>query len=263
MGCLSVRTVDEVIIANKIKNKDNMIIFDEEQKFKLNVHALIKAIESKNSDPEQIKDNIEELFNNSLKNKQKNINKGEIIQKISEIFISYLSPLSVNNEKKVKNIINLIYEKNQNLDDFKEYLINIYEEINDYSKLKKEEENKISNYFIRILEKNEKIINNKDKLINQYKDNSIIKYEDFAKIIKQYEIVLEPIIMDYLLYKMKCGLPLDGDLSLGDLDIKIFIDYLDQIEDKSIVIDNYNEKENIGENNNNKIGIDLKNKTIE
>ena len=69
--------------------------------------------------------------------------------------------------------------------------------------------------------------------------------------------------MDYLLYKMKCGLPLDGDLSLGDLDIKIFIDYLDQIEDKSIVIDNYNEKENIGENNNNKIGIDLKNKTIE
>ena len=100
MGCLSVRTVDEVIIANKIKNKDNMIIFDEEQKFKLNVHALIKAIESKNSDPEQIKDNIEELFNNSLKNKQKDINKGEIIQKISEIFISYLSPLSVNNEKK-------------------------------------------------------------------------------------------------------------------------------------------------------------------
>ena len=263
MGCLSVRTVDEVIIANKIKNKENMNIFDEEQKFKLNVHALIKAIESKNNDPEQIKNNIEELFNNSLKNKQKNINKGEIIQKISEIFISYLSPLSVNNEKKVKNIINLIYEKNQNLDDFKEYLINIYEEINDYSKLKKEEENKISNYFIRILEKNEKIINNKDKLINQYKDNSIIKYEDFAKIIKQYEIVIEPIIMDYLLYKMKCGLPLDGDLSLGDLDIKIFIDYLDQIEDKSIVIDNYNEKENIGENNNNKIGIDLKNKTIE
>jgi len=263
MGCLSVRTVDEVIIANKIKNKENMNIFDEEQKFKLNVHALIKAIESKNNDPEQIKNNIEELFNNSLKNKQKNINKGEIIQKISEIFISYLSPLSVNNEKKVKNIINLIYEKNQNLDDFKEYLINIYEEINDYSKLKKEEENKISNYFIRILEKNEKIINNKDKLINQYKDNSVIKYEDFAKIIKQYEIVIEPIIMDYLLYKMKCGLPLDGDLSLGDLDIKIFIDYLDQIEDKSIVIDNYNEKENIGENNNNKIGIDLKNKTIE
>jgi len=263
MGCLSVRTVDEVIIANKIKNKDNMNIFDEEQKFKLNVHALIKAIESKNNDPEQIKNNIEELFNNSLKNKQKNINKGEIIQKISEIFISYLSPLSVNNEKKVKNIINLIYEKNQNLDDFKEYLINIYEEINDYSKLKKEEENKISNYFIRILEKNEKIINNKDKLINQYKDNSIIKYEDFAKIIKQYEIVLEPIIMDYLLYKMKFGLPLDGDLSFDDLDIKIFIDYLDQIEDKSIAIDNYNEKENIGENNNNKIGIDMKNKTNE
>ena len=262
MGCLSVRTVDEVIIANKIKNKDNMIIFDEEQKFKLNVHALIKVIESKNNNPEQIKDNIEEVFNNSLKNKQKNINKGEIIQKISEIFISYLSPLSVNNEKKVKNIINLIYEKNQNLDDFKEYLINIYEEINDYSKLKKEEENKISNYFIRILEKNEKIINNKDKLINQYKDNSIIKYEDFAKIIKQYEIVIEPIIMDYLLYKMKCGLPLDG-LSLDDLDIKIFIDYLDQIEDKSIAIDNYNEKENIGENNNNKIGIDMKNKTNE
>ena len=131
MGCLSVRTVDEVIIANKIKNKENMNIFDEEQKFKLNVHALIKVIESKNNNPEQIKDNIEEVFNNSLKNKQKDINKGEIIQKISEIFISYLSPLSVNNEKKVKNIINLIYEKNQNLDDFKEYLINIYEEIND------------------------------------------------------------------------------------------------------------------------------------
>ena len=165
-------------------------------------------------------------------------------------------------KKKVKNVINLIYEKNQNIDDFKEYLINIYEEINDYSKLKKEEKNKISNYFIRILEKNEKIIDNKDKLINQYKDNSIIKYEDFAKIIKQYEIVLEPIIMDYLLYKMKCGLPLDG-LSLDDLDIKIFIDYLDQIEDKSIAIDNYNEKENIGENNNNKIGIDMKNKTNE
>ena len=226
MGCLSVRTVDEVIIANKIKNKDNMIIFDEEQKFKLNVHALIKVIESKNNNPEQIKDNIEEVFNNSLKNKQKNINKGEIIQKISEIFISYLSPLSVNNEKKVKNIINLIYEKNQNIDDFKEYLINIYEEINDYSKLKKEEENKISNYFIRILEKNEKIINNKDKLINQYKDNSIIKYEDFAKIIKQYEIVLEPIIMDYLLYKMKCGLSLETN-TYDNFNVKQrFEDYL-------------------------------------
>ena len=169
-----------------------------------------------------------------------------MIQNISNIFIDYLKPLSSHNKEMIKNLINKIYSKNKNIKSFKQFLLKIYEDINDYHNLKKEEE-KISNFIIKSLEKNEKIKNLNYELKKEYQYNNIIRFEDFAKIIKINEIVLEPSIMHYLLYKMKYGLSLNGDLSLNDLNIKIFLDYLEQVENKKDLNQNNSEKDSKGE----------------
>ena len=246
MGCLSIRTIDEskkIITVNQ--NLKKRIIFNEEQKLQLGIYALINNLETKHSNSEIIKEKIEKVFKNLPEKKEKDIKQEEMIQNISNIFIDYLKPISAHNQMMIKNLINTIYSKNKNINNFKQYLIKIYEDINDYKNLKEEE--KISNFIIKSLGKNDNIMNFKFELEKEYNYNNFIRYEDFARIIKLNEIVLEPIIMHYLLYKMKYGLSLDEDLSLYDLDIKILLYYLDKI--KKDLNDNNTEKGSIGEKN--------------
>jgi len=225
---------------------------DEEIIYNLNLHILIKNLESKNIEQEKIQNSIKEQFNNI---KEEEIKKDEIIEKITNIFIEYLKPINNKNIEKIKNIMISIYENSQKPKDFKNFLIDGLENINNYKKIKVEEKNKIDNFIIKSLQKNEKIKNKREELKNKYKkDNYIINYIDFTKIVKENNIEMDKLIFEYLLYKMKCGLSLDGNLSLDNLNFKVFIDFLDKIEDEN----DLKEEKSIIDKNKENIGINLK-----
>ena len=225
---------------------------DEEIIYNLNLHILIKNLESKNIEQEKIQNSIKEQFNNI---KEEEIKKDEIIEKITNIFIEYLKPINNKNIENIKNIMTSIYENNLKPKDFKNFLIDALENINNYKKIKVEEKNKIDNFIIKSLQKNEKIKNKREELKNKYKkDNYIINYIDFTKIVKENNIEMDKLIFEYLLYKMKCGLSLDGNLSLDNLNFKVFIDFLDKIEDEN----DLKEEKSIIDKNKENIGINLK-----
>lgn len=206
---------------------DNFEEINEETSFDLNnIHILIKNLESKNIEPETIKNSIEKEFKEI---KEDNIKKDDLIEKISNIFIEYLKPINNQNKEQVKYIIKLLYENYKELKDFKKILQESLENINNYNKIKGKEKNNINNSIIKSLHKNEKIINKKEELKKQYKKNNyIVKYNDFIQIIKENNIEMDKLLFEYLLYEMKCGLSLDGELSLENLNIKIFLDFLDK-----------------------------------
>ena len=225
---------------------------DEEIIYNLNLHILIKNLESKNIEQEKIQNSIKEQFNNI---KEEEIKKDEIIEKITNIFIEYLKPINNKNIEKIKNIMISIYENSQKPKDFENFLIDALENINNYKKIKVEEKNKIDNFIIKSLQKNEKIKNKREELKDKYKkDNYIINYIDFTKIVKENNIEMDKLIFEYLLYKMKCGLSLDGNLSLDNLNFKVFIDFLDKIEDEN----DLKEEKSIIDKNKENIGINLK-----
>ena len=225
---------------------------DEEIMYNLNLHILIKNLESKNIEQEKIQNSIKEQFNNI---KEEEIKKDEIIEKITNIFIEYLKPINNKNIEKIKNIMISIYENSQKPKDFENFLIDALENINNYKKIKVEEKNKIDNFIIKSLQKNEKIKNKREELKDKYKkDNYIINYIDFTKIVKENNIEMDKLIFEYLLYKMKCGLSLDGNLSLDNLNFKVFIDCLDKIEDEN----DLKEEKSIIDTNEENIGINLK-----
>ena len=127
MGCFTANTIDDGknIKANNIiyKNKDkeseqkrrNDIASDlnesddsEEKKrrekeniLNINLHILIKNLEAKKVNPEEIKEKIENLFDSLLEKKEEEFNKDEMLEKVFNVFIDYLKPIS---DKNIKNI---------------------------------------------------------------------------------------------------------------------------------------------------------------
>ena len=212
--------------------------------FLIELHILIKNLEAKKIKLEAIKEKVEEVFTKLTENKEKII-KEEIIEKISNIFIEYLKPINAQNTESIKEIIESLYDKNKtednNLDSVKNYLLDVLENIHDYYSLKEEDEKKIDDYIINKLKENVKIKNKKEELKNQYKDNNyIIKYLDFTKIVKENNIIIDNLAIEYLIYKMKNGLPLDKELYLDDLNFNVFNYYLNKIE-----VENNNIKESM------------------
>ena len=241
----------------------------KEKQFKMNLHILIKNLESKQIEREIIKTKIDEEFS-----KKKDLQKDDVIEIASNIFINYLQPLNNQNKQAINNLVKECYERNtspedNNLENLKTFFLDVLENITDYKTLKKEDENKIDEYIIKVLKYNEKILKNKDKLKEKNKDNNyIIKYEEFTNIVKDNQIIMDDLAMDYLLYKMKYGLSLDGAMTLDNLNYKIFIDFLnkgDSIKDQDDKNEQQDKKDNEKESNNdnkNKFGYDLKNDTF-
>lgn len=291
MGCFTANTIDDGknIKANNIiyKNKDkeseqkkrNDIASDlnesddsEEKKrrekeniLNINLHILIKNLEAKKVNPEEIKEKIENLFDSLLEKKEEEFNKDEMLEKVFNVFIDYLKPINDKNIKNVKYIINLLYENNSNPNNFSQNIFDILENINDYRNLEKKDEDKIAEYIIKKLGENNKIQNAKDKIKKIYKKNNyIIDYKNFTKIVKDNSIFIDNLAMEYLIYKMKCGLPLDEELLIDNLNLKVFLDFLDKSSEINEMNDNDKEKESnflkesVLDNNCEKIGIVFK-----
>ncbi len=292
MGCFSTKTLEssdeqkKIIEANAIKkernskeskgngneneiNKNSEIMKiddieeknrkEEEKNLFIKLHILIKNFEVKQLNPKDIEEKLEVLFDLLLKNKEE-FKREDMIDKVSNFFIDYLKPINKKNSENVRNILNSLYEKDKNPNIFSQYLYEALEKINDYSKLGEEQENKIDDYITNNLNQNTNIQNRKYELKKMYeKSNYIIKYNDFTQIIKNFNIELDNLVIEYLLYKMKYGLPLDGNYSLDNLKFQVFLDYLDK-SNKIDISESNLLKESVIDNRIEQIGIVYKNK---
>ena len=204
----------------------------KEKQFKFNLHILVKNLESKQIEREIIKKKFEETFEDLSKNTD--FKKDDVMEKISNIFINYLNPLNKNNKDTINNLIKELYERtikpnDKDLDILKSFIFDVLDNVINYKYLIKEDEEKIDDYIIEVLKYNKKIIENKEKLKEIQKNNNyIIKYEEFTNIVIEYQIFMENLAIEYLLYKMKFGMSLDEDKTLDSLNFKIFLDYLDK-----------------------------------
>lgn len=229
---------------------------EEEKNIFLNVHILMKNLEVKINDSKDAKEKLKNIFDTLLENVER-FKVEVMIEKISNFFIDYLKPINEENSVSVKNILNSLYVKDRNPNLFSEYL---YEALKNFNgKLGEVEETKIDDYIKKNLNKNKEIQKRKDELKQNRKKNYIIKYNDFIQIVKEYNINMDNLVFEFLLYKMKCGLPLNEKYSLDDLNFKIFLNYLDR-SNELVIKESNTLKESVIDNKIEKIGIEFKNK---
>ena len=242
----------------EIKEMEDKKEKKEETNIFLKVHILMKNLEVKITDSKDVKEKLKKIFDTLLE-KIEEFKVEVMIEKVTNFFIEYLKPINKKNYESVKNILNSLYEKDKNPNFFSEYLYEAFGNLSDFGKLGEVEETKIDDYIIKNLNKNEEIQKRKNELKQNRKKSYIINYNDFAQIVKDYNINMDNLVLEYLLYKMKYGLPLNEKYSLDDLNFKIFFDYLDKSNELDIKESDFlkgSELDNKIEN----IGIEFKNK---
>ena len=201
MGCFSTRTLDESenhikdnnkkkdINQNNNQKQKNDIASDlnisedlgdkkrkeEEKKLYKNIYIIKKNLEAKNVNSQEIKNEMNKLFDILLKEKKEDFNKDEMIEKVLNILIDYLKPITNKNIKNIKSVLISLYEKAKSLKDFSQDIAEFLDNICDYWKLKEEDENKIVDYLIKKLGENKNIQNVKDEINNNFKKNNFMK----------------------------------------------------------------------------------------
>jgi len=228
---------------------------EEEKNIFLQVHILMKNLEVKVTDSKELKEKLKNIFDNLLENIKKF--KAEVmIERVAKLFMDNLKPINGKNCEEVKNILNSLFEKDRNPNFFRDYLYEAIDNLN--GKLGEVEETKIDDYIFKNLNKNKEIQKRQNELKQYRKKNYIIKYNDFIQIVKDFNINLDNLVFEYLLYKMKCGMSLNDKYSLDDLNFKIFLNYLDKSDEMDIKESNLL-KESVLDNKIENIGIEFKN----
>ena len=223
---------------------------EEEKNIKLKLHILVKNLEAKNVDIENLVEQIETIFNDlyndfnnddgeDINNKLEKI-KNDMIKKYYELLVDKLKLKNLDDLKSIKKILLIIYKQNNNINIFKDYLLAVIENVNNFNNLSKENEIILSNYIINYLKSNELIKNKKEELKEKYKYNNIITFEIFTNIVKENNIAMDDKAIEYLIYKMKLGAIKDEKNLMETLDIKEFLDFFDkkveEVENNTIKI---------------------------
>ena len=222
------------------QNKENDI---NEKNVNSKMKILLINLEAKNANINDIKERLKILFQEIFEKFQNNQNfneiKKEIIDRVFNTFDIYLKIPKDNHYDKtyLNNLIKYLYEKNDNINDFKNYLDAILENYIDFSKLGKNNENIIINYIIDFMKehmenKKEKLMGNnenendeEDNIYKKIKNKSIITYEEFIEIIMEdnkEKKFMENFATEYLLYKMKIDVKSN---SMNAFDKKVFLDF--------------------------------------
>jgi len=228
---------------------------EEEKNIFLQVHILMKNLEIKVTDSKELKEKLKNIFDNLLEN-IKEFKPEVMIERVAKLFMDNLKPINGKNCEEVKNILNSLFEKDRNPNFFRDYLYEAIDNLN--GKLGEVEETKIDDYIFKNLNKNKEIQKRQNELKQYRKKNYIIKYNDFIQIVKDFNINLDNLVFEYLLYKMKCGMSLNDKYSLDDLNFKIFLNYLDKSDEMDIKESNLL-KESALDNKIENIGIEFKN----
>ena len=206
------------------------------EKYDLYLYLLLKNLEAINKDIEELREAINQVFNSKMDymhndyEKTKNSIIGKVLDKIKEY-------LEIKNNYTDINIIKyllIISFEEKNIDLFKEHLNIILNSVKNYNNLKNE--NSIINDIIDYLSEKEDL---KEEVEKIYKERKIIKYDDFCKITKQFEVAMPETQMEYLIYKMKSTKLEDVTLMFDELNALEFLEFFkeeNKKEDNSIKI---------------------------
>ena len=206
------------------------------EKYDLYLYLLLKNLEAINKDIEELREAINQVFNSKMDymhndyEKTKNSIIGKVLDKIKEY-------LEIKNNYTDINIIKyllIISFEEKNIDLFKEHLNLILNSVKNYNNLKNE--NSIINDIIDYLSEKEDL---KEEVEKIYKERKIIKYDDFCKITKQFEVAMPETQMEYLIYKMKSTKLEDVTLMFDELNALEFLEFFkeeNKKEDNSIKI---------------------------
>ena len=206
------------------------------EKYDLYLYLLLKNLEAINKDIEELREAINQVFNSKMDymhndyEKTKDYIIGNVLDKIKEY-------LEIKNNYTDINIIKyllIISFEEKNIDLFKEHLNIILNSVKNYNNLKNE--NSIINDIIDYLSEKEDL---KEEVEKIYKERKIIKYDDFCKITKQFEVAMPETQMEYLIYKMKSTKLEDVTLMFDELNALEFLEFFkeeNKKEDNSIKI---------------------------
>ena len=186
-----------------------------------------------------------EMFINKIKeisamfDNKEEITKEEFLEPFINLFINLMK---VTNDKDISEIkeffANLIDETEGDSNKFFYELIDIANNIFDYTLIENEEE--IFNIFTKeLMPYKEKLKSNLEKC-----PNNLITFDSFKKLFEELKINLSDEYYQYLLYKMKENVPEKN--SIFELDCKIILDILE----KNINLNNTNNLKNLSVNMN-------------
>ena len=199
---------------------------------KIYVYLLIKNLEAKDKYIEDLRECIDIIFNNNfdaLNNAIDNeletkVIKKSIITQLSNAFNNYLDLEFYDDKNIVEKLLEILNEEYNDTNEFKDYLNQILNNVSDYKNLG-DNEDKISNYIINSLNDKQTLYND---LLKKYKSNYIIKFNDFAKIIKDNQISLIETANEYLLYKMKINNLNNIKMKFDEFNLKIFLEFFNE-----------------------------------
>ena len=184
------------------------------------LHVFVKNLEGNNIKKEQINEKMKEI--SKFFSNKKETTKEDFLEPFLKMFIETMKITQDKDIEIIKNFLSdLIDSLNGETGGFFSGLIEIFENIQDYTGINKDREvsfelNKYKEQLINMLKQND--VNN----------NHLITFDIFRKIVQELSILLDNDSMEYLIYLMKKSVPENN--SIFDLNYEIIEKLLEKNE---------------------------------
>ena len=184
------------------------------------LHVFVKNLEGNNIKKEQINEKMKEI--SKFFSNKKETTKEDFLEPFLKMFIETMKITQDKDIEIIKNFLSdLIDSLNGETGGFFSGLIEIFENIQDYTGINKDREvsfelNKYKEQLINMLKQND--VNN----------NHLITFDIFRKIVQDLSILLDNDSMEYLIYLMKKSVPENN--SIFDLNYEIIEKLLEKNE---------------------------------
>ena len=184
------------------------------------LHVFVKNLEGNNIKKEQINEKMKEI--SKFFSNKKETTKEDFLEPFLKMFIETMKITQDKDIEIIKNFLSdLIDSLNGETGGFFSGLIEIFENIQDYTGINKDREvsfelNKYKEQLINMLKQND--VNN----------NHLITFDIFRKIVRELSILLDNDSMEYLIYLMKKSVPENN--SIFDLNYEIIEKLLEKNE---------------------------------
>ena len=252
-------TKANTIINNNNTNNANNNIYEEakieendlneaDNNFLALIHLFLKNFEANHITPSiidnKMKKIIEEFDGKTESSKE------DFLLPFINLFLESMKVTQENDKLIVQSFLNeYIDYLNGNTNEFFNELIQIFENLLDYTSIENDE-NLLNSLALSLQKYKNELENKLNEENKKLKEKYIITFDIFRKIINDINLPLEDDLMEFLLYKMKSSVP--ENHSIFDLNSKIIIDLLNKdLNDlKEKLEENEKGKNNESENDN-------------
>ena len=217
------------------EKQDDVQYSDENQLLSL-LHVFVKNLEANGVTKEQINQKIDEIC--KLFENRTEATKDEFIEPFIKMFIETMHITKKEDIEVVGGFLNdFVDSLNGDISIFFNGLIEVFDNVNDYTKVNKD------------CELSFKLNKYKDELISELKKNDLnnthlITFETFRKIVHDLNLLLDDESMEYLIYKMKKEVPENN--SIFDLNYE----YIEILLQKNEIKDTLNNLKSLLEEKN-------------